>query len=344
MKILKQVGKYLLVSKLALAAVLVVFVVPLAAFEAHVINVTAVIERPPMQCDALSIGYWRNHEGCDQGEGESVWPDEIHEMTTNFSGLFYGITGEEICQDLWIPNCPSGNNAPAKRCRATAMALADELNLVSGRLALDALIAGADDGNSAFDNLGLDYNSTVEEALTGIEYIVSNPNYSASQYNDAAYVAERIYSFYEDENTDAPYCVIDPVSLSSSIVPRISSPSQDAPEEDEEENEEEAPEENDENNHARGRDSANENSGGDNKDNNDENNLGEQNENATTSEDVIMNEQSQIENATSSEEMTTDEQPPDELNSDNGDDQTIFAPEARTTSPASEQTSHADAI
>ena len=317
MNTLKQIGKYLLVSKLALAAVLVVFVVPLAAFEAHVINVTAVIERPPTQCDALSIGYWRNHEGCDQGEGESVWVNEIHDMTSNFSGLFYGITGEEICQDLWIPNCPSGNNAPAKRCRATAMALADELNLVSGRLQLDALIAGADDGNSAFDNLGLSYNSTVEEALTSIEYIVANGFYSASQYNDAAYVAERIYSFYEDENTDAPYCVMDPVSLSSSIVPQISSLSQDAPEEeDEEENDEEVQEENDENNRARGNDSANENSGGDNEDNSGRNNRGEnpepnpeqeQNENATTSEDVIMNEQSQIENATSSEEVAENE-------------------------------------
>ena len=298
-----------MVSKLALAAVLVVFVVPLAAFEAHVINVTAVIERPPTQCDALSIGYWRNHEGCDQGEGESVWVNEIHDMTSNFSGLFYGITGEEICQDLWIPNCPSGNNAPAKRCRATAMALADELNLVSGRLQLDALIAGADDGNSAFDNLGLNYNSTVEEALTSIEYIVANGFYSASQYNDAAYVAERIYSFYEDENTDAPYCVMDPVSLSSSIVPQISSLSQDAPEEEDEE-------ENDEDNGGRDHDSANENSGGDNEDNDDENNRGEnsepnhgqeQNENATTSEDVIVNEQSQIENATSSEEVAENE-------------------------------------
>ena len=305
-----------MVSKLALAAVLVVFVVPLAAFEAHVINVTAVIERPPTQCDALSIGYWRNHEGCNQGEGESVWTDEIHTMTENFSGLFYSTTGEEICQDLWIPNCPSGNNIPAKRCRATAMALADELNLVSGRLQLEALIAGADNGNSAFDNLGLDYNSTVREALTIVEMVIAGV-YNAS-LTDAAYVAERIYSFYKDENVNAPYCVMDPITLYSGIAPQISPLSQDAPEEneDEEENEEEVQEENDENNRARGNDSANENSGGDNEDNDDENNRGEnsepnhgqeQNENATTSEDVIVNEQSQIENATSSEEVAENE-------------------------------------
>ena len=317
MKILKQVGKYLLVSKLALAAVLVVFVVPLAAFEAHVINVTAVIERPPTQCDALSIGYWRNHEGCDQGEGESVWTDEIHDMTSNFSGLFYNTSGEEICQALWIPNCPSGNGAFAKRCRATAMALADELNLVSGRLALDALIAGADDGNSAFDHLGLDYNSTVEEALTGIEYIVSNLNYSASQYNDAAYVAERIYTFYEDENANAPYCVMDPIILSSSIVPRISSPSQDAPEEGDGE---EVSEENDENNRGRDHDLTVEDDKNREDRDNGRNNRGEQNENATSSDDATASEQQQKE----------------ELNLDNTNDQVDFSPSATTTMPTSE--------
>ena len=290
------------------ALALVMVAVPMfSAFEAHVINVTAVIERPPMQCDALSIGYWRNHEGCDQGEGESVWTDEIHTMTENFSGLFYNTTGEEICQDLWIPNCPSGNNASAKRCRATAMALADELNLVSGRLQLEALIAGADNGNSAFDNLGLDYNSTVEEALTSIEYIVVNSSYSASQYKDAAYVAERIYSFYEDENTSAPYCVMDPIALSSGIAPQISSLSQDAPEEeDEEENEEEVLENNN-----------NENNRGENPELNPEQ---EQNENATSSEDIITNEQQQEE----------------ELNSDSDNDQADSSPAATTTSPTSQ--------
>src|SRR3989344_6381617 len=278
---------------LALLLILSNSVIYLTAFEAHVINVTAVIERPPMQCDALSIGYWRNHEGCDQGEGESVWTDEIHTMTENFSGLFYNTTGEEICQALWIPDCPSGNNIPAKRCRATAMALADELNLVSGHLQLEALIAGADDGNSAFDNLGLNYNSTVEDALYQIEYIVANASYSASQYNEAAYVAERIYAFYEDENANAPYCVMDPITLYSGIAPQISSLSQDAPEEDEEENEEEVPEENN-----------SENNRGENSELNSEQ---EQNENATSSENVIVNEQSQIENATSSEEVTENE-------------------------------------
>ena len=210
----------------------------------------------------------------------------------NLNDLFRDITGEEICQALWIPNCPSGNNAPAKRCRATAMALADELNLVSGRLQLEALIAGADDGNSAFDNLGLNYNSTVREALTIVEMVIAGV-YNAS-LTDAAYVAERIYSFYEDENINAPYCVMDPIILSSGIAPQISPLSQDASEEEDmEENEEEVLENNN-----------NENNRGENPELNPEQ---EQNENATTSEDVIMNEQSQIENATSSEEVAENE-------------------------------------
>jgi len=185
-------------------------VIYLAAFEAHVVNVTATIERPPTQCNALSVGYWRNHEGCTGGEGESDWTNEIHVITTEFSGIFYNITGAEICEALWTPNCPSGNNILSKRCKATAMALGDELNLVSGHLDIDALIAGADDGSSAFDHLGLTYNSTIRQALTKVEQIIGNPNSTTGQLTDAAYVAERIYAFYEDENPNAPQCVTDP--------------------------------------------------------------------------------------------------------------------------------------
>ena len=51
--------------------VVIVSVIGVAAFEAHVVNVTATIERRPSQCDALSPGYWSNNEGCSRGEGES---------------------------------------------------------------------------------------------------------------------------------------------------------------------------------------------------------------------------------------------------------------------------------
>lgn len=225
---------------LALVLILANSVIYLAAFEAHVVNVTATIERPPTMCNALSIGYWRNHEGCTGGEGESDWTSEIHVMTSNFSGIFYNITGAEICEALWVPNCPSGNNILSKRCKATAMALADELNLVSSRLDLDALIAGADDGSAAFDHLWLTYNSTVRDALVQIEMILGNPNSTTGQLTDAAYVAERIYAFYEDENPNAPQCVMDPIilplNISSFSASSPSSGEENSSDEDEEDN------------------------------------------------------------------------------------------------------------
>ena len=198
----------LLASKIAFILILVSFVIPLSAFEAHVVNVTATIERPPSSCDALSIGYWRNHEGCTSGgNGSSVWASQVNILSTTFSSVFTTYTGEQICGALWIPDCPSGNSVPAKLCKAKAMALADELNTVSSHLDLDALIAGADNGSSAFDNLGLTPQSTVGQALTAVEAVIANPSATAAQLTDAATVAERIYSFYEDENPTRPACV-----------------------------------------------------------------------------------------------------------------------------------------
>lgn len=190
-------------------------VIYLAAFEAHVVNVTATIERPPVMCNALSIGYWKNHDGCAGGEGESVWTDEINDLSSSeFAHVFSSVTGQEICEALWIPNCPSGNGYSAKLCKAKAMALADELNVVSGRLSLDALLSGAADGNIAFDHIYLNANSTIQEALWKIEGVIAGV-YGGVSLTEAAYVAERIYAFYEDENPDVPYCVIDPIALLS---------------------------------------------------------------------------------------------------------------------------------
>lgn len=45
-----------------LVLVLSAIVVPLAAFEAHVVNVTATIERPCVEFEVRSTGYWRTHE------------------------------------------------------------------------------------------------------------------------------------------------------------------------------------------------------------------------------------------------------------------------------------------
>lgn len=198
----------LFASKVALVLILVGFVIPLSAFEAHVVNVTATIERRPSSCDALSIGYWRNHEGCTRGgNGSSTWTSEVNALSASFSSVFATYTGEEICGNLWVPDCPSGNSVPAKLCKAKAMALADELNTVASRLDLNALIAGADNGSSAFDNLGLTSQSTVGQALTAVEAVIANPSATAAQLTDAATVAERIYAFYEDENPTRPACV-----------------------------------------------------------------------------------------------------------------------------------------
>ena len=65
--VLARVKKAPVLVAAALFLVLSNSVIYLAAFEAHVVNVTATIERPPAQCGALSIGYWRNHEGCSGG-------------------------------------------------------------------------------------------------------------------------------------------------------------------------------------------------------------------------------------------------------------------------------------
>ncbi len=200
---------FFLVSKLSLVLILAAFVLPLSAFEAHVINVTATIERPPNQCDALSVGYWRNHEGCTQGgNGSTIWASQVSALSSSlFSGVFASTTGSQMCFNLWIPNCPSGNSVASKLCKAKAMTLGDELNLVSGRLDLAALLAGADNGSSAFLNLGLNSNSTIQEALTVIEAILANPGSTVLQLTNAAAVAERIYAFYEDENPQKPACI-----------------------------------------------------------------------------------------------------------------------------------------
>ncbi|MBI2052716.1 MAG: hypothetical protein HYT34_00535 [Candidatus Ryanbacteria bacterium] len=192
-----------------------------SGFEAHVINVTATIEKPPM-CDALSKGYWRNHEGCTNGgNGSSNWTPEINTLSASFSGAFAAFTGAQICDKLWIPNCPSGNTLASKLCKAQGPTLADELNVVSGRLDLNAILAGADDGSLPFDNLGLDSNSTIRQALTVIEAIIADGSATKTQLKDAAHIAERIYTFYEDENPNKPFCIYTlsaPLSVSGASI------------------------------------------------------------------------------------------------------------------------------
>jgi len=195
-------------------AILINSVTLLSAFEAHVINVTATIERRPSQCDALSPGYWRNHEGCRSGAGESIWAAQINSLSATFSGVFAGYSGAAICAAEWQPNCPSALTREGRLCRAKLHTLADELNLVAGHLDLNALIAGADRGGGAFDRLDLSPSSTVAEALTAVEAVIAQHEADVTLDGrewlvDASQVAERIYSFYEDENPIAPQCVFE---------------------------------------------------------------------------------------------------------------------------------------
>lgn len=203
---ISRLAKILAASPVWLIIILSFFVLPLSAFEAHVINVTATIDPGPKICDARSLGYWKNHEGCSWGEGESTWGSAVQSLSSEFSGIFSATTGEQMCYDVWLTNC-KGTSLQKKRCRARAHTLTDELNVVSGRLDLNALIAGADNGASAFDHLGLTPNSTIREALAAIEAIIANNSSTASQFTDAANVAERIYEFYENECAEKPFCI-----------------------------------------------------------------------------------------------------------------------------------------
>lgn len=167
------------------------------------------VEAPPI-CDARSPGYFANHEGCSQGTGSSVWTNEINNLSNMFFGVFGSYSGEQICQNLWQPNCRSGNSTQRRLCRSKRHTLADELNVASGHLHLDALLVGADDGSSAFDALGLTSTSTVRQALAMIEGVLASSSSTRRQIANAGHVAGRIYTFYEEENPDAPACIFTP--------------------------------------------------------------------------------------------------------------------------------------
>lgn len=159
-------------------------------------------------CEARSQGYWKNHEGCSNGTGESIWTSEINALSATYSGYFADITGEGICQALTTSDCPSGGSAEGQLCRAKSHTLANMLNIVSGKFDQNALIAGGDDTTDAFATVGVDYSNTVDEALAAIEIILDDGDSVRADYVDAAYVAARLYTFYESENPDAPMCVM----------------------------------------------------------------------------------------------------------------------------------------
>lgn len=182
--------------------------IPLLAFEAHVVNVTATIEKPPI-CEPKPVAYWAVQEGCSRGSGSSVWVSEINELSAGqLSGFFGSITGEEICQTLWMRTCSNEGRFGKALCFAEANVLADELNVVSGKLPLGALVAGAYDG-SAFDDLGITPEMTIGEALAILEAVLANPDADAFDILDAEHVAKRIYLFYGNQ----PVCIFNPEDI-----------------------------------------------------------------------------------------------------------------------------------
>lgn len=164
-------------------------------------------EREPKSCEARSPGYWVNKEGCTgSGNGSSNWTSQVNAFSSGFSEVFATTTGNQICKQESSTFCPSGAGYAAKLCRAKRHLLANELNIVSGKLDLDAIIAGSDNGSSAFDALGLTGISTVRDAIIKAEQIVKSSN-STTMLGYVATVMERIYTYYEKENPSAPMCV-----------------------------------------------------------------------------------------------------------------------------------------
>lgn len=156
-------------------------------------------------CAAETIDYWLNNEGCENELPLSNWADEINNLsTTYFSGAFANTTGEEICASFDLDSCEATSTFAGALCQARGQALTNHSNIVSGRLDLAAIIAGAFDNSENFNNLSLTASSTIEEALDKIENILINPNSTLEDLVYAGYVAQRIYTFYYSENPYAP--------------------------------------------------------------------------------------------------------------------------------------------
>ncbi|MCK5333591.1 MAG: hypothetical protein KAJ24_03695, partial [Candidatus Aenigmarchaeota archaeon] len=160
-------------------------------------------------CDASSPGYFANNDGCPTPG--SYWVKPINYISSStFQGAFASITASDICFFLGQSNCAKLTGYDKNLCNAKRMVLADISNIASNGLQLDAWIAGADDGDPAFDRLGLSYTSTVEEALFVLEGILVNLSHTEEQLSDVHHVGNRIYFFYEKEYVNNPECIYGP--------------------------------------------------------------------------------------------------------------------------------------
>ncbi len=160
----------------------------------------------PAICDGLSPGYWATHDGCSNGSGNTKWKTIVSSVSSGFSGVFVSTSANQMCKALTTSLCPTSNTTAGKKCRAKRQLLANEMNVASWHLSLDAIIAGADNGDSAFDTLGLTSTSTIRQAILLAEQIVADPASTGTQFVAVTTVMDRIHTFYEYENSEAPYC------------------------------------------------------------------------------------------------------------------------------------------
>ncbi|MEK7504863.1 MAG: hypothetical protein AAB589_01065 [Patescibacteria group bacterium] len=205
-------GRFMFPSLVIAFGLVVAASIQLSAFEAHVLNVTAVIDRESSQCIGGQPKFCQHTAGCDGGKGENIWASQVNVLSNNFSGFFANISGNGICllfDSHSSQPCPPADTVAGARCYAEAHALANELNLVSGRLDPQALLAGAIMGSEAFAHLGLDANSTIEEAMIEVEEILAFPGSTATELFAAAVVGKATHLFYEDHNPQTPQCIFE---------------------------------------------------------------------------------------------------------------------------------------
>ena len=155
-------------------------------------------------CNAFSRGYWMNNEGCSYlYGGSSLRVSEIWNLSNNYQGYFgfSEITGPEVCDSLRFFNQDPRHNAEANTLTLYS-------NIVSGKLQLDALIAGSvNQETESFTRLCLNSGFTINETVIILENVLSNASATDQDLWDVSNVAERITEFYIHENPIDPQCI-----------------------------------------------------------------------------------------------------------------------------------------
>lgn len=159
------------------------------------------------ECPAVSPPYFADHDGCVNGVGVSTWASSVNTLSDSFFDVFVTIDGATMCQQF-SDSCALGSAVEQARCQAKKYLLAGETDVAAGRIKLNALVAGAADGNAAFDALGVGATSTVQLALTVVEQVVADVGAAESQLNRARYIVQRLTHWYETQNPNVGECVL----------------------------------------------------------------------------------------------------------------------------------------